>query len=850
MSKEPESWKEVTAEMLVKLPHAAIAAWAGRCAMRAQPLITPDSFGPTPLHEAASHIETLDIAATLALVTFPSDPYIAGTIIAAATNATEDTLENPAYAAASAANSAALTINSTNTVDAAKNAMSAYDYATNAIGQKASIKLPAAIVDYEYLIQSSNANDLKMFNTQPLWHSGETPSWLKIVDKWGDDLEFLDSRIPELHGIYNRHMKMIEGMGVDYNDARERIDRWLDRNDLVIGKVDPKEGHEQSSDSEKQDEQSDDPVEQSIELPAIDRGGPPTAIHDKETKEDLLGRESLVRSLAAMFAAPKQATPFTLALLGDWGAGKSSVMAQLQEKLESNKSNARKFDFLFAKFNAWEYEHTDDIRAGLAQEVVKGLSGDLSFYKKFDLKIQFAIKEHPWDFLKVLIGIVFAANVASFVLLLCLFKIIITILEWQYSLMFWEGDIVLTSLLGSLTSMGGFIYLWKKYKPIFDHPLTTELQTYLKLPDYGKLLGIVPVMKKHIKTICQLRGVTEKDPAKRLIVFIDDLDRCGHKCIMHTLDAVRLVMDIPNVIVVIAIDYRIAFAAVANRYADLADDIRSDGDIARDYLGKIIQLPVELPEPTSMCQFIRERLFSTADKEETERLSRDKNWQSLGEKLESYFPEDYEGKTESPEQTTAEAEENTIDASMSSYPADDKRDISEPDSDLIPELMPESPEDCRRFEFWTGNFEFNNPRQLIRLRNAYRLLTQLDSDRHEENTDNQRMAMLFWLEFLHQKSTTEQNQYEDLLIKPKKPHSPVVERSERERINKDIGLFGIHPIIGDGLDKNIKNRRLKYSSLKERVSRFVLPAIRTRTSKVIDSSLEGEDTSGADEIEE
>lgn len=822
MSKEPESWKEVTAEMLVKLPRAAIAAWAGRCAMRAQPLIRPDSFGPTPLHEAASHIETLDIAATLALVTFPTDPYIAGTIIAAATNATEDTLENPAYAAASAANSAALTINSTNTVDAAKNAMSAYDYATNAISQNASIKLPAAIVDYEYLILSSNAKDLKIFNTQPLWHSGETASWLSIVEKWGGDLDFLDSPFPDLLGIYNRHMKMIEGIGVDYNDARVRIDRWLDRKDPIRSKGDKRDNSEDSPKIEEQDEQSEDPVEQSIETSAIDRGGAATAAHDKSTTKDLLDREPLVQSLAAVFAAKEQATPFTLALLGDWGAGKSSVMDQLVKELKSGKYGNAELDFLFADFNAWQYEHTDNIRAGLAQEVINGLTNDLkfrikplrgilkrialAFLRRPWLRIEFACVEYPWVLLKALIGLA-----------------VVIFLATSFWNDLWDSlftstfgkELARTSALGS--AIGLAIYLWKIYKPVFDHPLTTKLQTYFKLPNYGKHLGIIPVMKKHIKLICHLRGVKEENPTKRLVIFVDDLDRCGHKCIIETLDAIRLVMDIPNVIVVIAIDSRIAFAAVANHYAELVGD-RTKKEIARDYLGKIIQLPVNLHQPNNMDNFIRERLFATADRAEIERLAGDKKYQSSEEMLQwmdaTYAKETEMNLAEEHIETKAQPDE-----SLQSVEAIQRSK----DDDKIVRLMLERPSDCRFFEKWTRSFKFTNPRQLIRLRNAYRLLTHLEHARSTETLDNQRMAMLFWLEFLHQKNAKEQKQYEDLLITPEDWVAGEPQTKDQVEMDSEINHKGIRAPLCDDLGVDIEDQRINYDKLKASVSRFVLP---------------------------
>lgn len=81
-----------------------------------------------------------------------------------------------------------------------------------------------------------------------------------------------------------------------------------------------------------------------------------------------------------------------------------------------------------------------------------------------------------------------------------------------------------------------------------------------------------------------------------MLYVVDDLDRCSHAGVVKTLEAVRLVMGIPQVIVIIAIDQRIALASLALHYKDLAGyhEQGNPGMIARDYLGKVIQLPIYL----------------------------------------------------------------------------------------------------------------------------------------------------------------------------------------------------------------------------------------------------------------
>ena len=185
------------------------------------------------------------------------------------------------------------------------------------------------------------------------------------------------------------------------------------------------------------------------------------------------------------------------------------------------------------------------------------------------------------------------------------------------------------------------------------------LKEYLKLPSYSKHLGLIPILRRHINTLCGLKlrrtdirkkrifqtwcvrklnsllrshkkilmplqfmvrllkklvikwwrkSKSEKIDLRQLVLFVDDLDRCQSRCIAKTLDAIRLVMTVPRVNVLICIDHRVAFKAVGEHYKKVVDEDgkkvegivvgRSAGEIARDYLGKIVQLPIRLQEPT------------------------------------------------------------------------------------------------------------------------------------------------------------------------------------------------------------------------------------------------------------
>src|SRR5712691_9092936 len=87
----------------------------------------------------------------------------------------------------------------------------------------------------------------------------------------------------------------------------------------------------------------------------------------------------------------------------------------------------------------------------------------------------------------------------------------------------------------------------------------------------------------------------ELDKLDALVVFIDDLDRCLPTSIIETFEAIRLFLAVPKTAFVIAADERIIRYAIGSRYpADAAGRV----DLGRDYLEKIVQVPIRIPPLT------------------------------------------------------------------------------------------------------------------------------------------------------------------------------------------------------------------------------------------------------------
>ena len=308
---------------------------------------------------------------------------------------------------------------------------------------------------------------------------------------------------------------------------------------------------------------------------------------------DQLNRGHLVNGLSDLLAEPSNDEHLTIGLLGHWGSGKTRVLDLLKESLQNKNS-----PFLFGEFNAWAYEHSKNIQAGMAHEVIKSLTTcESNFFDRLDIAFDFSWAKRPFRL--------------SFLIFLyvCFFMFLGFGLGPLTEL--WSSEVslsdinVLEIVIPTSGALGIFFFVIRQARSLFSQSFTKEWLTYVKLPDYAAHIGEVSEMREDIRTMCEIRlGIGDKKKnkkeQKRFLFVVDDLDRCNPEGIVKTFEAIRLVLDIPQVTVVVAIDQRIALAALAQHYESWVKhhQYNNAAAIARDYLGKMIHLPIVLNPPT------------------------------------------------------------------------------------------------------------------------------------------------------------------------------------------------------------------------------------------------------------
>lgn len=100
---------------------------------------------------------------------------------------------------------------------------------------------------------------------------------------------------------------------------------------------------------------------------------------------------------------------------------------------------------------------------------------------------------------------------------------------------------------------------------------------------------------------------------ERIVLYIDDLDRCPPDKVVDVLQAVHLLLTFPIFVVFVAVDARWVRSSLVQHYGQLLSAKQSAGDVsasASDYLEKIFQIPywIRPMDTATSCGFVRGRL--------------------------------------------------------------------------------------------------------------------------------------------------------------------------------------------------------------------------------------------------
>ncbi len=284
-------------------------------------------------------------------------------------------------------------------------------------------------------------------------------------------------------------------------------------------------------------------------------------LSDNETKVDLLNNEAIAKTIVSLIRDSKD-QPISIGIHGDWGAGKSSIL-EMVEKEVSNAPAQQGKRYSCIRFNGWKHQGFEDSKIALMSSIISELEKKEKLGSKAGEILKKLWKNINWMSVAKTAGKT-ALGIATGTVPITLLSSAIDTLKSTVTTE--EG------VTGAIETIGGYL---KDAKITEDTSSNKEFSEFQE--NFSELLDDASIDK--------------------LVVLIDDLDRCLPEVAINTLEAVRLFMFTDKTAFVIAADESMIRYAVKKHFPDATDENKYNiGDaFANKYLEKLIQIPFRIP---------------------------------------------------------------------------------------------------------------------------------------------------------------------------------------------------------------------------------------------------------------
>ena len=224
-------------------------------------------------------------------------------------------------------------------------------------------------------------------------------------------------------------------------------------------------------------------------------------------------------------------SPLTIALQGEWGSGKTSLMNALEASLVDKEGAP----YLGVWINTWQYALMSDAEEAI-RNILHGIIGQVAEEAK-------------------------------------------TTEEER------------KSLFRKIARIGGGVFsdIFKKYSGVDAERIVKELSAGETAPDKSSVEDLKDELARLVKNAID----NNKDKGKRgFLFFIDDLDRIDPPVAVQILELLKNIFDLENCIFVLAIDYGVVVKGLKPKFGAMTPENERE---FRSFFDKIIQLPFSMP---------------------------------------------------------------------------------------------------------------------------------------------------------------------------------------------------------------------------------------------------------------
>ena len=314
----------------------------------------------------------------------------------------------------------------------------------------------------------------------------------------------------------------------------------------------------------------------------------------EKVEDDLLGRKRLAERIALDIIGWKPDDSLVIGLYARWGDGKTSVINFIKDLYKSPEKISGNFDRekipTIIEFNPWIFSNQGSLTQSFLLEVGKELGQRNSDIDK-EIAKKIGLVRLYLEPVRDLGG---ALTIWISRGLLGMFGIAVaTLLNQAFSNIWIFGGIIVISILIQIATFShNFLSLWEKF---YNSKAELEAKTLNQL-------------KTDIKS-----KLAERE--RKILFIIDDVDRLTPEEVKTLFQLIKINLDLPNLIYLIAMDFKTVSEMISEKGIDGAE-----------YIEKIIQIPIILPkaDDAKLSKFLFKQLdeilkFFSEDKWDQER---------------------------------------------------------------------------------------------------------------------------------------------------------------------------------------------------------------------------------------
>ena len=310
---------------------------------------------------------------------------------------------------------------------------------------------------------------------------------------------------------------------------------------------------------------------------------------------DRFGYGDLADGLAQLIEGEATATPLTIAVSAPWGAGKTSLMKLVENRIVRQRVQRGEAPAIVVWFNAWMHDAAPSLSAALAADVARHATRCRDPLTRLwhplptsMLSPQERTRRKAWlgaVALVLAVGIYFLAH-----------RLIGPSLTAAARVQAALG----ASVAGWLAVAAGLTFLWPRV-----HRSVAAVAAFVDDPRSAAATGSMPDVAAQLgELIGEAReGFSRAWRARetpRFVVVVEDLERCQLPRAVDVCEVVAQLLGHPGVITVLVGDLRVIAASAEVKYREAAGCFGQDPGFAADGLGrfflqKVVQFELELP---------------------------------------------------------------------------------------------------------------------------------------------------------------------------------------------------------------------------------------------------------------